>query len=212
MILLPVLLMLVGSWADRFTAVGSRVNLLLHFFGNPDIALLVAALLSLYQLGLRRGFSRDQLLRFTNECLGPTASVTLLVGAGGGFGRVLMDSGVSNVMLAYALRAHVPLLLLAWLVATFIRVATGSTTVAMATAASIVAPMAMAVPGIRPEFLAIATGAGATGFSHVNDGGFWLIKEYSGMSVADTLRSWSIVETILSVVALALVCLLQWVF
>ena len=209
MILLPVLLMLVGSWADKYTLAGSRSNLVLHFLGNADIALLIATLLAMYQLGLRRGFTRDQILRFSNECLAPTATITLLVGAGGGFGRVLIDSGVSNVLLAHAMQAHVPLLLLAWLVATFIRVATGSTTVAMATASSIVAPMALAIPGAHPEFLAIATGAGATGFSHVNDGGFWLIKEYSGMSVADTLKSWTVVETILSLGTLAGLCLLQ---
>ncbi len=210
LILLPVVLMLVGSWADRFTIAGSRPNLLLHFVGEADVALLLATLLSLYILGLRRGFKREQLLRWTNECLAPTATITLLVGAGGGFGRVITDSGVSKVLLAYALHAHVPLLLLAWLVAVFIRIATGSTTVAMATASGIVAPMAFSAPGVRPEFLAIATGAGATGFSHVNDGGFWLVKEYSGMSVADTLRSWTVVETILSVVSFGLVCLLQW--
>jgi len=210
-ILTPVALMLVGSWADAFTAAGSWPNLVLHFLGNPDIALLLTTLLSLYVLGLRRGFTRAQLLRFTNECLGPTANVTLLVGAGGGFGRVLMDSGVSNVLLASALKAHVPLLVLAWLLATFIRVATGSTTVAMATASGIVASMALAAPGVRPEFLAIATGAGALGFSHLNDGGFWLVKEYSGMSVADTLKSWTVVETILSVCSFGLVCLLQYI-
>lgn len=210
MIMMPVLLMLLGSWADRFTAAGSRPNLVLHFLGNPDVALLLAVLLSLYQLGLRRGFTREQLLRFTNECLGPTAAVTLLVGAGGGFGRVLMESGVSDVLLAHALKAHLPLLLLAWVVTALIRVATGSTTVAMATASSIIAPLAFHLQGVRPEFLAIATGAGATGFSHVNDGGFWLVKEYSGMSVADTLKSWTMVETILSLSTFALVCLLQW--
>lgn len=209
-ILTPVVLMLVGSWADAFAAAGSEANLVLRFVGNPDVALLLTTLLSLYVLGFRRGFTRDQLLRFTNECLAPTANVTLLVGAGGGFGRVLMDSGVSNVLLASALKAHVPLLLLAWLLATFIRVATGSTTVAMATASGIVASMALGVPGVRPEFLAIATGAGALGFSHLNDGGFWLVKEYSGMSVADTLKSWTVVETILSVSSFSLVCLIQW--
>jgi len=209
-ILTPVVLMLVGSWADVFTPAHSMPNLTLRFIGNPDVALLLTTLLSLYVLGLRRGFSRDRLLRFTNECLGPTANVTLLVGAGGGFGRVLMDSGVSNVLLASALKAHVPLLLLAWLLATFIRVATGSTTVAMATASGIVASMSLAAPGgVRPEFLAIATGAGALGFSHLNDGGFWLVKEYSGMSVADTLKSWTVVETILSVCSFGIVCLLQ---
>ena len=209
-ILTPVVLMLVGSWADAFSAAGSQANLILRFLGNPDVALLLTVLLSLYVLGARRGFTRERLLRFTNECLGPTANVTLLVGAGGGFGRVLMDSGVSNVLLASALKAHVPLLLLTWLLATFIRVATGSTTVAMATASGIVASMALAAPGVRPEFFAIATGAGALGFSHLNDGGFWLVKEYSGMSVADTLKSWTVVETILSVSSFGLVCLIQW--
>ncbi len=109
LILLPVLLMLAGSWADTFARAGSRANLLLRFLGNADVALLITALASLYVLGLRRGFSREQILRWTNECLAPTAMVTLLVGAGGGFGRVLIDSGVSKVLLVYALRAHVPL-------------------------------------------------------------------------------------------------------
>jgi len=212
MILLPVALMLLGGWADSFSTVGSRMNTFLHFIGNADVALLIATLLSLYVLGLRRGFSRDDILRFTQDSLAPTASVTLLVGAGGGFGRVLLDSGVSDVLLAHALRAHVPLLLLAWLVAVLIRLATGSSTVAMATASSIVAPMALAVQGVRPEFLAIVTGAGSLGFSHVNDGGFWLVKEYGGLSVPDTLKSWTVTETILSVGTFAGVCLLQWVF
>lgn len=209
LIVMPVLLILLGGWADKFSAPNSGLNQLLHIAGNADVALLLATLLSLYTLGVRRGFSREQLLRFTNECLGPIAAVTLLVGAGGGFGRVLIDSGVSSVLLVYSLKLRIPLLVMAWLVATLIRVATGSTTVAMATASSILAPMALATPGVHPELLAIATGAGATGFSHVNDGGFWMIKEYSGLSVADTLRSWTVLETIISVSALALVCLLQ---
>jgi GntP family gluconate:H+ symporter len=158
-------------------------------------------LFSFYALGLRRGFSRQTILRFSNECLAPTAMVTLLVGAGGGFGRILMDSGVANAVIALALHSHIPLLLLAWLLAALMRLATGSATVAMTTAAGIVAPIALHSPNVQPELLAIATGAGSLIFSHVNDGGFWLVKEYFNMSVMDTIKTWSVCETLISVVA-----------
>ena len=151
-----------------------------------------------------RGFSRETILKFTNECLAPTATITLLVGAGGGFGRILQDSGTAAAIVDVALRAHIPLLLLAWLVAAAVRVATGSATVAMTTAAGIIAPIALHVPGVHPELLAIATGAGSLVFSHVNDGGFWLVKEYFNMTVADTFKTWTVCETIISTVALLL--------
>jgi len=137
-----------------------------------------------------------------DECLAPTATITLLVGAGGGFGRVLLDSGVSQAIIAVALSSHVPLLPLAWLLAALMRLATGSATVAMTTAAGIVAPIALHVTGVHPELLAIATGAGSLIFSHVNDGGFWLVKEYFNMTVAQTIKTWSVCETIISVTAL----------
>jgi GntP family gluconate:H+ symporter len=122
----------------------------------------------------------------------------LLVGAGGGFGRVLQDSGVSHAMIEIAMQRHLPLLLLAWTLAALMRLATGSATVAMTTAAGIVAPIALQTPGVSPELLAIATGAGSLIFSHVNDGGFWLVKEYLNLSVTETMKSWSICETIIS--------------
>jgi gluconate:H+ symporter, GntP family len=201
-ILLPVLLMLLGSWAGVLTSPGSRANKALLFLGSADIALLVAVLISFVTLGLMRGFSRETILRFSNECLAPTATITLLIGAGGGFGRILQDSGVSQAIVSVALHAHVSLLLLGWLVAALIRLATGSATVALTTAASIVAPILTHTPGVRPELLAIATGAGSVVFSHVNDGGFWLVKEYFNMSVIDTMKTWSISETIISILAL----------
>jgi GntP family gluconate:H+ symporter len=201
-ILLPVLLMLIGSGADSFSAPKSALNDGLHLIGNDDIALLVGTLFSFYTLGKMRGFSREMILRFSNECLAPTATITLLVGAGGGFGRILLDSGVSNAIVEVATRSHVPLLFLAWLLAALMRLATGSATVAMTTAAGIVAPIALLSPGVHPELLAIATGAGSLIFSHVNDGGFWLVKEYFGMSVTQTIKTWSVCETIISVVAL----------
>jgi len=197
-ILLPVVLMLVGSWADVFAPRGTLANESIRFLGNDDIALLIGVLIAFVTLGTMRGVSRDTILRFTNECLAPTATITLLVGAGGGFGRVLQDSGVSNAMIKIAMQHHLPLLVLAWLLAALMRLATGSATVAMTTAAGIVAPIALQSPGTSPELLAIATGAGSLIFSHVNDGGFWLVKEYLNLSVTETMKSWSICETIIS--------------
>ena len=197
-ILLPVALMLIGSWADVFAPRGSFTNEAIRFLGNDDIALLIGVLISFVTLGVMRGVSRETILRFTNECLAPTATITLLVGAGGGFGRVLQDSGVSNAMIKIAMQHHLPLLILAWLLAALMRLATGSATVAMTTAAGIVAPIALQSPGTSPELLAIATGAGSLIFSHVNDGGFWLVKEYLNLSVTETMKSWSICETIIS--------------
>ena len=203
-ILFPVLLMLVGSWADAIAPRGSAMNAALHLAGNDDMALLIGVLLSFFTLGRMRGFTRETILRFSNECLAPTATITLLVGAGGGFGRILQDSGVSQAIVAVAQQSHVPVLLLAWLLAASMRLATGSATVAMTTAAGIVAPIALQNPSVHPELLAIATGAGSLIFSHVNDGGFWLVKEYFNMSVAQTMKTWSVCETIISVVALIL--------
>ncbi|MDE3186468.1 MAG: gluconate:H+ symporter [Acidobacteriota bacterium] len=203
-ILLPVALMLIGSWADTVSAPGSSLNHALRLMGNDDMALLIGVLVSFFTLGKLRGFTRETILRFSNECLAPTATITILVGAGGGFGRVLQDSGVSQALIGIALQSHVPLLLLAWLLAALMRLATGSATVAMTTAAGIVAPIALHSTGVHPELLAIATGAGSLIFSHVNDGGFWLVKEYLNMSVTETIKTWSVSETIISVTALLL--------
>jgi GntP family gluconate:H+ symporter len=210
-ILLPVLLMLVGSAADILSSPGSALNNGLHLVGNDDLALLIGALVSFVTLGSMRGFSRDTILRFSNECLAPTATITLLVGAGGGFGRILQDSGVSNAIIAVAMQSHVPLLLLAWTLAALMRLATGSATVAMTTAAGIVAPIALHATGVHPELLAIATGAGSLIFSHVNDGGFWLVKEYFNMSVGQTIKTWSVCETIISVTALIFTAFMWYV-
>jgi gluconate:H+ symporter, GntP family len=203
-VLLPVFLMLLGSTMSGISRSGGTVNDLLRFLGNDDMALLIGTLVSFYTLGRRRGFTRETILRFSQECLGPTALITLLVGAGGGFGRVLQDTGVSHAIVGVALSSHVSLLLLAWLLAALMRLATGSATVAMTTAAGIVAPIALHSAYPHPELLAIATGAGSLIFSHVNDGGFWLVKEYFNMSVPQTIKSWSVCETIISVTSLLL--------
>jgi len=210
-ILLPVFLMVLGSWADSLSSPGSALNSGLHLIGNDDLALFIGVLFSFFSLGKLRGFTRDTILQFSNECLAPTATITLLVGAGGGFGRVLQDSGVSQAIINIATQTHVPLLLMAWLLAALMRLATGSATVAMTTAAGIVAPIALHSAGVQPELLAIATGAGSLIFSHVNDGGFWLVKEYLGMSVTQTMKTWSVCETIISVTGLVFVYLASYV-
>jgi GntP family gluconate:H+ symporter len=210
-ILLPVALMLIGSWADALSAPRTGLNQGLHLIGNDDMALLIGTLFSFFTLGKMRGFTREAILRFSTDCLAPTATITLLVGAGGGFGRILQDSGVSQAIIAVAMHTHIPLLFLAWLLAALMRLATGSATVAMTTAAGIVAPIALHSTGVHPELLAIATGAGSLIFSHVNDGGFWLVKEYFNMSVAQTIKTWSVCETIISVTALILTVAVSFV-
>jgi GntP family gluconate:H+ symporter len=204
-ILLPVILMLAGSWADLVLPTNTRANDVLRFFGNSDVALLIAVLVSFWTFGARRGFTREQIQRFCGDCLAPIAGITLIVGAGGGFGRILMDSGISKEIIGAATQHNLSPLVLGWLVAALIRLATGSATVAMTTACGIVAPIAAAgTVQATPELLVLATGAGSLIFSHVNDGGFWLIKEYFGMTVTQTFKTWSLCETIISVVGLLL--------
>ncbi|MEJ2769737.1 GntP family permease [Mycetohabitans sp. B46] len=204
-ILLPVILMLAGSWADLVLSPNTRANDVLRFLGNADVALLVAVLVSFWTFGARRGFTREQIQRFCGDCLAPIAGITLIVGAGGGFGRILMDSGISKEIIGAATQHNLSPLVLGWLVAALIRLATGSATVAMTTACGIVAPIAAAgTVQATPELLVLATGSGSLIFSHVNDGGFWLIKEYFGMTVTQTFKTWSLCETIISVVGLLL--------
>ena len=210
-ILSPVVLMLIGSLADRITTVHGTANTVLHFVGNTDIALALATLLSFYVLGVAQGFSAATILRFTNECLGPTALIMLLIGAGGGFGRVLIDSGVSRAITDAALGAHMPLLVLAWVLAAIVRVACGSSTVAMATASGIVAPILEHSTGVSPELMVLVTGAGSVAFGPMNDAGFWQIKEYLGLTVPQTIKTWSVLETLIAVCGLVF-CLIASIF
>ena len=211
-VLLPVILMLCASTADVALAPGSTLRSALDFIGSPVVSLLLALLFSFWSLGYRQHFTRDQILKFAGDCLAPTAAILLVIGAGGGFNRVLLESGVGNAIADRALGSHVSPLLLAWTVATLIRVATGSATVAMTTAAGIVAPIAAATPGGTPaELLVLATGAGSLMLSHVNDSGFWLIKEYFNMTVPQTLQTWTVAETIIGVAGLGFTMLLSLV-
>ncbi len=208
-ILLPVFLMVLSSVAELTLAKDTGLRNTLSFIGNPVVSLLIALLVSFYTFGVQQGFNRDDLLKFTSDCLGPTATILLIIGAGGGFNRVLLDSGVGTAIAEMAKSLQISSLVLAFVVASVIRIATGSATVAMVTAAGIVAPIAAAaaVP-VRPELLVLATGAGSVILSHVNDSGFWLIKEYFNMTVPQTLKTWTVCETILALTAFVFTLLL----
>ena len=210
-LLLPVVLMLLGGWADQIATPGSALNHRLRFIGHSVVALLLATLMSFITLGLMRGFSREQILKFSQECLAPTAAITLLVGAGGGLNGILVHTGVAAEIIGLSQRFELSPLLMGWTMAALMRIATGSATVAMTTASGIVAPIAAAMGYAHPELLVLATGAGSVVLSHVNDGGFWLVKEYFNMTVAQTFKTWTVLETLISVIALSLVMALSMV-
>ncbi|HZJ00941.1 MAG TPA: GntP family permease [Gemmatimonadaceae bacterium] len=206
---IPVILMLLASAANVWLADGNQAKAILNFIGNPIVALLIALLFSFWSLGRVQHFTRERILKLCNDSLAPTATILLVIGAGGGFNAVLVQSGVGRAVATMAAGSHASPLLLAWIVAALIRVATGSATVAMITAAGIVAPIAAAVPGTSAELLVLATGAGALVLSHVNDAGFWLIKEFFNMSVPQTLKTWTVAETIIGVAGLGFTLLLS---
>jgi GntP family gluconate:H+ symporter len=208
-VLIPVMLMILSSASEVLVNPSSITYSVLHFVGHPIVALLLALLFSFWSLGRARHFSKEEVQKFCNDCLAPTATILLVIGAGGGFNSVLVQSGVGRAIAAIATGSHVSPLLLAWVVAALIRVATGSATVAMTTAAGIVAPIALATPGTSAELLVLATGAGSLVLSHVNDAGFWLIKEFFNMTVPQTLKTWTVAETIIGVAGLAFTMLLS---
>ncbi|MFF8775047.1 GntP family permease [Kitasatospora sp. NPDC015120] len=205
-ILLPVILMLGKALADVVIddpkAMPQRV---LDFVGSPLIALLAATLLGMVTLGRAAGFDKARISDTVGKSLGPIAGIVFIVGAGGGFKQTLIDVGVGTAVSEWSSKWHISALLLGWLIAVLIRLATGSATVATITAAGIVGPLAADMSSTHAALLVLAIGAGSLFLSHVNDAGFWLVKEYFGMSVGQTLKSWSVMETVISVVAIALI-------
>lgn len=208
-ILLPVLLMLLATVGDLALPKENAWRETFDLIGSPLVAMLAAVLFSFYAFGSACGFNRQQILKFSEDCLGPVAAILLVVGAGGGFSRVLVGSGVADVIAASIKTLHISPLLLGYGVAALIRVAVGSATVAITTAAGIVAPVATSLPGTNLELLVIAMGAGSSILSHLNDGGFWFVKQYFNLSVGHTLQTWTIMVSVKSVVELAFVLTLN---
>ncbi|SPE24471.1 Gluconate transporter [Candidatus Sulfotelmatomonas gaucii] len=210
-ILLPVVLILVGGWADSLAARGSVPNQLLHLAGYPDVAMVFAALVALVILGGRvqdRAYRvRGGLRRLTADSFVPIAGPLVILAAAGGLSGVLRASGAAQAAVTVAMGAHMPPLILAWALAAAVRVSMGSATVAIAVASGILAPLAGTM-GVRPEMLVLATGSGSLILSHVNDSGFWLVGSLFKIDVKTTLSTWSVLETVLSVAGLAFTLLL----
>ncbi|MEC0301562.1 GntP family permease [Terribacillus saccharophilus] len=199
-ILLPVILMILSA-IGPYLSLPSLAEKLLVFIGSPLVALLIAVFAAYYFLGFRQGMNKDRLKKMTEECILPVGSIILIIGAGGGFKQVLIDSGVGDTIAQMSEHLSLSPIVLAFIVAGLIRIATGSATVALTTAAGIVSPIIEHMSGVNLELLVIATGAGSLMFSHVNDAGFWMVKEYLGLTVKETFRTWTVLETILSFVA-----------
>lgn len=205
-ILLPVILMILSVIAPYMALPDGVVKFCL-FIGSPVMALLIACFAAYYFLGFRQGFDKNLLKKLTDECLLPVGSIILIIGAGGGFKQILIDSGVGTSIAQMSEQASLSPIVLAFMVAGLIRIATGSATVALTTAAGIVSPIIEHMSGVNLELLVIATGAGSLMFSHVNDAGFWLVKEYLGLTVKETFKTWTVLETLLSFIAFGTVLL-----
>ncbi len=212
-ILLPAILMLgnaiveivAPTWASS-SAAGAQI---LSFLGKPAIALLVAVLVAMLSLSKAAGRKMSSANDSLKKALPPIAGILLIVGAGGGYKGVLVDTGVGDIIGDFVRSSSISVLLLAWLIAAFVRIATGSATVAIITTAGILGPVMQSLnaSSAAVALMVLAIGAGSIFLSHVNDAGFWLIKEYFGLSVGETFRTWSVLECLLSVVVLALTLL-----
>ena len=208
-VLLPVGLMMGKALVDIF--IDDESNWLRQTFdilGRPLMALLIAVVVGIFTLGRGAAMTRDQITKCLETSLPPVAGIILIVAAGGGFKQVLVDTGIGTKLAEWATAANISVILLAWVLAVLIRLATGSATVATITASSLMLGLVEGMSTGEVSLIVLAVGAGSLFFSHVNDAGFWLVKEYFGMSVGQTIKSWSIMETVLSVTGLILVLIL----
>jgi Gnt-I system high-affinity gluconate transporter len=195
--LLPVLL--IGGASLMKMLVGE--NPVILAIGNPAIAMLLSVLAAIYFLGIRSGRPVKNVMNILTSAISGVAAVLLIISGAGAFKQIMIETKISDQMGAVLGQLGMSPLLLAWLIAALIRVSVGSATVAALTAAGIMMPM-VGNAGVPPELLVLATGAGSITFSHINDGGFWLFKEYFNVSIKETLLSWSLMETTVSIVGL----------
>lgn len=212
-ILSPLVLILLNT-AGGIVLEDGTLRDVVTFIGHPFVALIIATLLAMYFLGKRRGVTKEEMQTMTTKALEPAGIVILITGAGGVFKEVLIQSGVGDAMGELMASSGFPLVLLAFLIATFVRVAQGSATVAMITAAGLISPILEMVDLSQPSLalIAISIACGATVLSHVNDSGFWLVNRFLEMSEKDTLKSWTVMETIIGLVGFFVVFGLSFFF
>ena len=209
-VLLPVVLMLGKALVDIFIADENQpFRQVFDILGTPLIALLIAVIAGMYLLGKGAGMSRDAIIKCVESGLPAVAGIILIVAAGGGFKQVLVDSGIGTMLARWAEDVNISVLILAWVLAVLIRLATGSATVATITASSLILGLVEGMPTGQVSLVVLAIGAGSLFFSHVNDAGFWLVKEYFRLSVGQTIKTWSLMETALSVSGLGVVLVLD---
>ena len=206
--LLPIILIASATLADLFLPEDFYFSPIIYFLGNPVIAMLIAVLVAIYTLGLARGKKMPEIMGSVSSSISGITMVLLIIAGAGALKQVLVDSGVSDYIAGMLRGSTISPLLLAWFIATIIRVCVGSATVAGLTAAGIVLPM-VSNPGVNAELMVLAIGSGSLMLSHVNDGGFWLFKEYFNLSVRDTLRTWTVMETTVGVMGLIGVLILN---
>ena len=218
LIAIPMLLILgntaSGVWAEANGLKDHFWIKFLGFIGHPFIALLIATFLAIYLMGIRRGFTKESILQLSTKALAPAGLIILVTGAGGVFKQLLVDSGIGEQLAKSMSHSALPPIVLAYLLSTLIRISQGSATVAMITAAGIISPLLMSFSLSEPHkaLIVIAIAAGSTTASHVNDSGFWLVGKYLGMTEKQTLQSWTIMETIISVTGFTLALLLSFIF
>jgi GntP family gluconate:H+ symporter len=211
-VLLPVVLMLGKALVDIFISdEGQLLRQIFDTLGTPLIALLIAVVVGMFTLGRGAGMNRDELTKCIESGLPPVAGIILIVAAGGGFKQVLIDTGIGTALAEWAETSHISVIVLAWVLAVLIRLATGSATVATITASSLVVGLVEGMSTGQVSLVVLAVGAGSLFFSHVNDAGFWLVNQYFRLSVSQTIKTWSLMETVLSVSGLGVVMLLDLV-
>ena len=206
---LPVLLIAFATVFRQFITQQNTVTKIFIGIGNPSIAMIIAVLYALYSLGLKRNKSMPVLMNYLLEAIKDISPILLILAGAGAMKEILTETGI-NTQIANTLDSfHVHPLLAAWTISAVIRIALGSATVAGLTTAGIIAPI-IATSGVNPCLMVLATGAGSLIFGHVNDGGFWLFKEYFNLSLKDTFKTWSVMETIVSVIGLIGVFVLNY--
>lgn len=186
----------------------------LRFIGHPFIALMIATLLAGYILGIRRGYAPSQIMRVANAALSPAGLIILVTGAGGVFKQVLVDSGVGESLAMILTKYSISPVILAYIISVVVRITQGSATVAMITAAGMIAPVVEVIgfTDMEKSLLVIAIASGSTMLSHVNDSGFWLVGKYLNMTEKQTLKSWSVMESLISAFSFIIVLILAWIF
>lgn len=208
--LLPVLLIGLAVIANTFFPGESSVKKIILFLGDATIALLISVLSAVFFLGIKKGRSMQQLMQWLNEAVSSVALILLIITAGGVFKQVLIDSGTGTYITSFASQWSIPPLVFAWLVTALLRVAIGSATVAGITAAGIVSPL-LVTGTVSPELLVLAVGTGSVFGSHINDSGFWIFKEFFRLSLKQTFLSWTVMETIISILGLIGVLILNMI-